>query len=234
MTIFNCALAGVSDPVLAQAACSVLTAVERGELVVIPTDTVYGIGTAPHLPTAVNRLLATKGRGKQMPPPILVPSVDSIHDFAEPSDIALELAQKAWPGALTLIVPAPALGWEIGNTHGTVAVRMPNHKVAQSILEITGPLAVTSANLTGKAPALSVGEAVAYFRRSVSVYVDAGPSPTNAIASTIVDTTGMGWKVLRQGALSPLDLEQMVKSIPWDVSMMGLLRDLREGNTRKR
>lgn len=215
MTVFNRARANVADPLVLQASAAVSAAVEKGELVVLPTDTVYGIGTTPLSPVAVSRLLAAKGRGRHMPPPVLVPDAQSMEEFAHPSEAALELAHKVWPGALTIIVPAPNLKWDLGDVNGTVAVRMPDHPITLAILDSTGPLAMTSANITGKEVALTAGEAIAYFGNVVSVYVDAGKASTHGVASTILDTTGSRWRVLRQGKLTVCAIDKIVPGLPW-------------------
>ena len=178
-------------------------AVQRGEVVVLPTDTVYGVGADAFDPGAVARVLAAKGRGRDMPPPVLVPHARTLDGLAtQVPDEARELIAAFWPGPLTLVCRAqPSLRWDLGDTGGTVALRMPLHRVALAVLELTGPLAVTSANRTGRPPATTCDEAVEQLGEAVSVYLDAGPSPAG-LASTIVDVTGAVPRVLRSGALS--------------------------------
>jgi tRNA threonylcarbamoyl adenosine modification protein (Sua5/YciO/YrdC/YwlC family) len=180
-------------------------AVQRGEVVVLPTDTVYGVGADAFDRRAVAAVLAAKGRGRDVPPPVLVPNPRTLDGLAtEVSDAARELVAAFWPGPLTLVCRAvPSLDWDLGDTNGTVALRMPLHRVALAVLELTGPMAVTSANRTGEPAATTVDEAISQLGDAVSVYLDGGPSPSG-IASTIVDVTGAVPRVLRAGPI-PLD-----------------------------
>ncbi|MET0297393.1 MAG: L-threonylcarbamoyladenylate synthase, partial [Microbacterium sp.] len=162
-------------------------AIARGELVVLPTDTVYGVAADAFDAAAVQRLLDAKGRGRQSPPPVLVSGVNTLRalvaDLPEPVE---RLVEEFWPGGLTIVLPAqPSLTWDLGETHGTVAVRMPANRFALELLEETGPLAVSSANLTGKSAAVLIHEAQDMLGDSVSVYLDGGPSATG-VSSTIV------------------------------------------------
>lgn len=189
-------------------------AVQRGEVVVLPTDTVYGVGADAFDPGAVARVLAAKGRGRDMPPPVLVPHARTLDGLAtQVPDEARELIAAFWPGPLTLVCRAqPSLRWDLGDTGGTVALRMPLHRVALALLELTGPLAVTSANRTGRPPATTCEDAVEQLGEAVSVYLDAGPSPAG-LASTIVDVTGAVPRVLRAGALSLDRLRDVVPAL---------------------
>jgi L-threonylcarbamoyladenylate synthase len=182
-------------------------AVQQGDLVVLPTDTVYGIGADAFDPAAVRALLAAKGRGREMPPPVLVSAATTLDAIAlAVPDYARALVEEFWPGPLTLVChQQPSLQWDLGDTRGTVAVRMPDHPVALELLERTGPLAVSSANLTGRPAAVDAGAAEEMLGDSVAVVVDAGEAPGKQ-ASTILDVTGTRARVLRRGALS---LEQL-------------------------
>ncbi|MEY4042651.1 MAG: hypothetical protein RL529_218 [Actinomycetota bacterium] len=164
----------------------------RNELVVLPTDTVYGIGCDAFSAKGVTALLAAKGRGPQSPPPVLIPNINTMQALAhEIPEVALRLAETFWPGALTLILRAqPSLSWDLGETKGTVALRMPDHKIALALLEEVGPMAVSSANLTGKPAATTCQQAEVYLGESVQVYLDGGNSPKGE-ASTILDLTGV-------------------------------------------
>lgn len=186
----------------------------RAGLIVLPTDTVYGIGADAFSAFAVNALLEAKGRGRQSPPPVLIPSLDTLRALADnPPAIAFKLADKFWPGALTLIVRAqPSLSWDLGETKGTVALRIPNNDVTLALLKEVGPLAVSSANLTGEAAALNADEAEKYFGTKVGVYLDGGASKSNK-PSTILDLTENGFvKVVRVGALSVASIKKLVGS----------------------
>lgn len=180
-----------------------VTAVLGGELVVLPTDTVYGMGADAFSPAAVTRLLAAKGRGREMPPPVLVGTVRAAEALVE--DLGMDgrqLIDEFWPGGLTIVCHAArTLSWDLGDTMGTVAIRMPEHPVALDLLRETGPMAVSSANTTGSAAATTAAEARDQLGESVSVYLDGGTS-TSAVASTIVDLTGPQPRLLRRGAIS--------------------------------
>lgn len=182
-------------------------AVQRGEVVVLPTDTVYGVGADAFDRKAVAAVLAAKGRGRAVPPPVLVPNARTLDGLTTGvSAPARELVAAFWPGPLTLVCQAaPSLDWDLGDTHGTVALRMPLHRVALAVLELTGPMAVTSANRTGEPPATTVDEAFEQLGEAVSVYLDGGPSPS-ALASTIVDVTAAVPRLLRAG---PVSLERL-------------------------
>lgn len=177
--------------------------VRNGGLLVLPTDTVYGIGALASDHEAVARTLRAKGRGRQMPPPVLLGSIDAIDEVAvDVPAVAYRLAREFWPGALTLILRArPDLGWDLGDTFGTIAVRMPDHPATVKLLENTGPLAVTSANTTGNPPAVQIDQAMSYFGENVDIYLDGGPSH-GGIASTILHLADGHPRVVRVGALS--------------------------------
>lgn len=182
---------------------AVSLAIQLGGLVVIPTDTVYGICADAFDGDAVKALLAAKGRGPEMPPPVLISSATTIDALArDVPDYARTLIEEFWPGPLTLVcTEQPSLTWDLGESRGTVAVRMPNHPIALEVLERTGPLAVSSANLHGEAAAATADEAERMLGEAVDVIVDAGRSP-GGDASTIVDVRGSTGRLLRLGALS--------------------------------
>lgn len=183
------------------------TSIGRGELIVLPTDTVYGVAADAFNPAAVQRLLDAKGRGRQQPPPVLVPGVETLEALAQVvPEKARALVDAFWPGGLTIILPSqPSLAWDLGDTDGTVALRMPDSEIALELLRETGPLAVSSANATGRPAATTVEAAQEMLGESVSVYLSTGEGST--VASTIVDATALtveGGKavVLREGAIS--------------------------------
>jgi tRNA threonylcarbamoyl adenosine modification protein (Sua5/YciO/YrdC/YwlC family) len=207
---YDCADPAVRDAALAAAG----QCVASGQLVVLPTDTVYGIGADAFDATAVADLLAAKGRGRDMPVPVLVGSWTTIQGLvAHVDERTQRLIEAFWPGGLTLVVEhAPSLNWDLGDARGTVAVRMPLHPVAIELLETTGPLAVSSANISGRPPALTAQEAREQLGDAVAVYLDGGPASTG-VASTIVDVTGEVPKVLRSGAVSLDELREVVAEI---------------------
>lgn len=186
--------------------------IARAGLIVLPTDTVYGIGCDAFSAFAVNSLLEAKGRGRQSPPPVLIPSLDTLRALtSNPPAVAFTLAEKFWPGALTLILQAqPSLNWDLGETRGTVALRMPNNELALALLKEVGPLAVSSANVTAQPAASNIDEAEKYFGSKVGVYLDGGPSPSSK-PSTILDLTEEGKvKVVRVGVLSIANIKKVL------------------------
>ncbi|MEV7519770.1 L-threonylcarbamoyladenylate synthase [Streptomyces sp. NPDC091371] len=190
------------------------SAVRRGELVVLPTDTLYGIGADAFSPEAVHDLLAAKGRGRGMPTPVLIGSPNTLHglvtDFSEQ---AWELVDAFWPGALTIVAKhQPSLAWDLGDTQGTVAVRMPLHPVAIELLTEVGPMAVSSANISGQPAPEDCDAAREMLGDSVSVYLDGGPTP-GIQPSSIVDVTGKVPVLLRAGALTAEQLREVVPDL---------------------
>lgn len=191
-------------------------ALGRGELVVLPTDTVYGIAADAFTPAAVQRLLDAKGRGRQSPPPVLIPNVGTLSALAaEATEPLRQLAEAFWPGALTVIVQAnPSLDWDLGDTGGTVALRIPGNQLTRELLQETGPLAVSSANKTGNPAANSAAEALEALGDSVAVYLDGGSAA--GTASTIIDATkleadGSGTvTVLRAGGISLEEIQNVL------------------------
>jgi len=189
-------------------------AVRRGELVVLPTDTVYGIGADAFTPHAVDALLAAKGRGRDMPVPVLVGSPRTLSGLASGlSDAGKALVEAFWPGALTIVCfHQTSLQWDLGDTRGTVAVRMPLHPVAIDLLNATGPMAVSSANKSGSPPATTGDEAYDQLGEQVSVYLDGGAC-ADSVPSTIVDVTGEQPRVLRAGAIPIEVLREVVPDL---------------------
>jgi tRNA threonylcarbamoyl adenosine modification protein (Sua5/YciO/YrdC/YwlC family) len=196
--MFDCADEEQRSAGIAAAVAAVL----KGELVVLPTDTVYGIGADAFRPGAVQALLDAKGRSRQMPPPVLVGSVRAANALVEDlGPYGQELIDEFWPGGLTLICRSSrSLKWDLGETKGTVAVRMPQDQVALDLLAQTGPMAVSSANLTGQPAATTAEGAREQLGESVAVYLDGGPCETD-VPSTIVDLTGDMPRLLRGGAV---------------------------------
>lgn len=196
--VLDCTDAATWDPSIDEAVATV----SAGGLVVLPTDTVYGIGADAFTPDAVAALLAAKGRGRQMPPPVLVADVRTLDGLCtDVPDAVRALVAELWPGGLTVICRSqPSLAWDLGETHGTVAVRMPDHPAALALLRRTGPLAVSSANRTGQPAATTAAEALEQLGDAVGVYLDGGDAP-GGVASTIVDATGPVLRAVREGAV---------------------------------
>jgi L-threonylcarbamoyladenylate synthase len=208
--LYDCRSAADRDRGIAAA----IEAVRNGELVVLPTDTVYGVGADAFTSYAVTALLNAKGRGRHMPPPVLVGSRHTLDGlvFMLPQ-AARDLADAFWPGALTIIVEhSPSLQWDLGDTGGTVGVRMPLHPVALEVLRETGPMAVSSANKTGQPAAVTAAEAQEQLGYAVRVYLEAGACP-DPVPSTIVDVTGEVPRVLRAGAIPLEKLRDVVPDI---------------------
>ena len=193
-------------------------ALRQGQLVVMPTDTVYGLAADAFTPSAVTALLELKGRGRDMPVPVLVGSWQTLDGLTlSVPDPARALVESFWPGPLTIVLhAASSLAWDLGDSRGTVAVRMPLHPVALDLLARTGPLAVSSANRTGSPPATDAGTAQVQLGDGVAVYLDGGPSG-DPVPSTIVDLTGLrsggAPRVLREGALSLEALQEVVPEV---------------------
>jgi L-threonylcarbamoyladenylate synthase len=207
---YDCADTQQRDEGLVAAAA----AVADGQLVVLPTDTVYGVGADAFNPAAVSALLAAKGRGRSMPPPVLVGSVRAAAALTESlGAFGQDLIDEFWPGPLTLVFrSSPTLLWDLGETMGTVAVRMPLDPVALDLLRRTGPMAVSSANRHSLPAATTADEALEQLGDAISVYLDGGPCADN-VPSTILDLTGTVPRMLRAGALSVEDIRKVVPVI---------------------
>lgn len=189
-------------------------AADQGDCVVLPTDTVYGIGADAFNPAAVQKLLEAKGRGREMPPPVLVPALSTVEGLATgiPS-YARRLMETFWPGGLTLIFRAqPSLAWDLGDNNGTVGLRMPDDEIALELLGRVGPMAVSSANRTGKPTATTITEAGFALGPAVEVYLDGGER-SGREPSTIVDCTTPDPVLLREGAISPEQLRQVLAGV---------------------
>jgi tRNA threonylcarbamoyl adenosine modification protein (Sua5/YciO/YrdC/YwlC family) len=197
--VFDCA-----DPEQrSRGIASAAAAVKNGGVVVLPTDTVYGIGADAFDSSAVAALLSAKGRGRDMPVGVLVGSWHTIDGLAlMVPQSTRDLIRAFWPGALSLVVrQAPSLQWDLGDARGTVMLRMPLHPVAIELLREVGPMAVSSANVSGRPSAVDAGEARSQLGDLVDVYLDAGPAAQQA-ASTILDLTGTEPRILRSGPVS--------------------------------
>jgi L-threonylcarbamoyladenylate synthase len=192
-------------------------AVKAGRLVVLPTDTVYGVGCDAFDASAVRLLLEAKARGRHMPVPVLVGSWNAIDGLVlGVSRQARQLIEAFWPGGLSLVVHhAPSLTWNLGETRGTVMLRMPLHPVAIELLREVGPMAVSSANRSGQPPATTMAQAMDQLGDDVDVYLDAGPT-ADSVPSTIVDLTSPDPRVLRPGAVPT---EQISEVLGFDVAV---------------
>lgn len=205
-TVYDCALPDSRIAGLAAAA----SAIRARQLVVLPTDTVYGLGCDAFSFSAVQGLLDAKGRGRDMPVPVLVGSWSTVDGLVlgVPAR-ARALIEAFWPGGLSLVLPhAPSLTWDLGDTRGTVMLRMPLHPVALELLREVGPMAVSSANRSGLPPAITVEQAREQLAERVSVYLDGGTA--GEAVSTIVDLTADDPVVLREGAVSTAQIGKVL------------------------
>lgn len=189
--------------------------VRSGRLIVMPTDTVYGVGADAFDKVAVAMVLAAKHRSRDMPPPVLVPNTRTVDGLATDVPMYAKILMRAfWPGALTIVLKAQgSLSWDLGKTNGTVALRMPDDALALEVLSEIGPMAVTSANLSGQPAATTASDAHQQLGGAVSVYLDGGPRVEQG-ASTIIDCTGPEPIVLREGSISTHALQQVLGDTP--------------------
>ena len=188
----------MSDPV-AEAA----TAARRGELIVFPTDTVYGLASRPDDPRATGRLFDAKRRPRDLTLPVLVGNAGQAREIARFDDRAARLAQALWPGALTLVLPRTpsSEAWDLGGDQASIGVRVPDHPLALAVLA-GGALATTSANRSGEQPATTCAELVAAFGGDVEVYL-CQDDPLEGAPSAVVSLLGERLEIVRPGALDP-------------------------------
>jgi L-threonylcarbamoyladenylate synthase len=184
-----------------------VAAVGRRELIVLPTDTVYGVGSRPDDPEATARIFAAKGRPRDLELPVLVPDVDAAASIAVLDERAARLVERFWPGPLTVVLERTdaSRGWDLGGDPTTVGVRVPRHPLALAVLERTGPLAVTSANRSGAPPATTCDQLTEVFGDAVAIYV-CEDRPLEGVASTVVDLAHGEARVLRAGAVAEAEI----------------------------
>ncbi len=189
-------------------------AIGRGALVLLPTDTVYGVAADAFTPAAVAGLLAAKNRGRAMPAPVLIGEASTLAGLVvQVPEVAHRLAQAFWPGGLTMVLQhAPSLAWDLGDAQGTVAIRLPDDEVARDLLRRTGPLAVSSANRSGRPAATTAAGAVEQLGTHAAVVLDGGPR-TSTVPSTIVDCTATTPRLLRVGAVPVERLRDVVPEL---------------------
>jgi L-threonylcarbamoyladenylate synthase len=209
-SVYDCSRQDEREAGLAAAA----GAIRSSRLVVFPTDTVYGIGCDAFDPVGVNALFEAKSRGRNMPLSVLVGSWSTIDGLVlSVPGRARDLIEAFWPGGLSIVLPhAPSLAWDLGDTKGTVSVRMPLHPVILELLRETGPIAQSSANRSGRPPATSVEQAREQMGDAVSVYLDGGPSG-DSVASTIIDLTSDAPRLLREGAVTADQLAEVLGTV---------------------
>lgn len=206
-TVYDCSRRDEREAGVAAAA----SMLRSSRLVVFPTDTVYGIGCDAFDAVGVRALFDAKGRGRNMPLSVLVGSWSTVDGLVlSVPQQARDLIQAFWPGGLSIVLPhAPSLAWDLGDTRGTVMIRMPLHPVVLELLREVGPIAQSSANISGRPPATTVDEAQEQLGSSVSVYLDGGPSG-EAVPSSIVDLTGDSPRMLREGAVTRAEVTEVL------------------------
>ncbi|MGH9179488.1 MAG: L-threonylcarbamoyladenylate synthase [Acidimicrobiales bacterium] len=189
------------DPVPEPAVGLAVKALGSGQVVAIPTDTVYGLGADPFTTGGADRLFLLKRRPREMDLPVLVADEEQALDLATAVPAtARALMERFWPGALTVVLPRrPDLQADLGADEATVGVRCPAHPVPLALCRAHGPIATTSANLHGEPAITTAAELEAVFGDSVAVVLDAGPC--EGAPSTVVDCTGAQPKLLREGRI---------------------------------
>jgi L-threonylcarbamoyladenylate synthase len=189
------------------------TSVGDEKLVVVPTDTTYGVACDAFSRSAVADQRRARGAGRSAPPAVMVPHVRTLPGIAAVNADVTALAEAFWPGALTLLcLSHGSLSWDLGDTGGTVAVRMPLHPVALELLDGVGPMAVTGANRVGEPAAVSAWQAQQQLGDAVAVYLDAGPSGTG-LPSTVLDCSNGTPRVLREGGVTLAELREVVPEV---------------------
>jgi L-threonylcarbamoyladenylate synthase len=184
-----------------------------GRLIVLPTDTVYGIGTRPDDAAATARLFRAKGRARDVPLPVLAPSTAAARVVSSFDDRAERLAARVWPGAVTFVLRRTARSerWDLGDDGSTIGIRVPAHPLSLAVLARSGPLAVTSANRSGEPTPGGCDELRRMFGDAVSVYLCA-EEELPAVPSTVVDLTAAEPRILRKGMLDAAELERMLSA----------------------
>jgi L-threonylcarbamoyladenylate synthase len=184
-----------------------VAAVGRGDLIVLPTDTVYGVGSRPDDPEATARIFAAKGRPRDLELPVLVPNVEAASRIAVVDERARRLVERFWPGPLTVVLERAdaSRAWDLGGDPTTLGVRMPRHRLALAVLEQTGPMAVTSANRSGAPPATTCDALAGTFGDAVAIYL-CEDRPLEGVASTVVDLAHGAPRVLRAGGVTEAEI----------------------------
>ncbi|MFH1031896.1 MAG: L-threonylcarbamoyladenylate synthase [Chloroflexota bacterium] len=191
-----------------------ISILKRGGLVAFPTDTVYGLGACATLPKAVEKVYKVKNRPKTMALPVLVANESQISKFAERvPPVAWLLIRRFMPGALTIVLPKSSLIPDIVTAGGTtVAIRIPAHPVPIALIEGLGtPVIGTSANLSGKPSPLTAEGVYAQLGDNVGLIIDGGRC-SGGKESTVVDVTGEAPIIMREGAISKKEIEEILRS----------------------
>jgi len=195
----------MSDPDAIKQAADVIQA---GGVAAFPTDTVYGIGVSAFNEKAIEKIYEVKGRSYLKAIPILVGDLESLKRITPPISPKFQrIIAKFWPGALTLVLPLlPDMPGNLSPA-ATIGLRLPDHDQVRDLLRVTGPLAATSANLSGKASALTAAEVLQQLEGRIDLILDGGSVPGGQ-ASTVLDCSGEKLKVLRKG---PIDMDSILR-----------------------
>jgi tRNA threonylcarbamoyl adenosine modification protein (Sua5/YciO/YrdC/YwlC family) len=201
--------ADTAPDLVADAVAQVVACVQDGGLAVIPTDTSYAVVADAFHSRALDKLRAAKEYQGNVSLPVAAASIDTIRGVADLSPLAADLARAFWPGALTILTRSQAsLSWKVASADSALAVRVPQHELAQSVLAGIGPTVLTGAQKAGQSAILELAQAQAALGDFVDVYLDAG-TLTNT-QSAVVDCTGEHIRLVRAGALSLADLRQVM------------------------
>jgi L-threonylcarbamoyladenylate synthase len=192
-----------------------VAALAAGRLVVMPTETVFGLAADPTAEGATALVFAAKRRPRELTIPVLVADIEQARSVAALDVRAEALALAHWPGPLTIVTRrrGASSSWDLGDERGSVGVRVPDHPVARALLHRTGPLAVTSANVSGASPAPDCGGVLDDLGDHVAVALCWGPAPRGR-SSTVVEVTGPDVRVLREGEISSEDIRAIAEGAP--------------------
>jgi tRNA threonylcarbamoyl adenosine modification protein (Sua5/YciO/YrdC/YwlC family) len=200
---------GTSAETIADAVARAVECVQSGGLAVIPTDTSYAVIADAFHAQALDKLRAAKEYLSNVPLPIAAASIETIRGVANLSPLASDLARAFWPGSLTILTRSQSsLSWDVAGSDIALAVRVPNHDVAQAVLAGIGPTVMTGAQKAGAPAVLEIAQALASLGDAVDVYLDDGPLTTSQ--SSVVDCTGEHIRLVRTGALTLADLRQVM------------------------
>lgn len=183
---------------------------QKGGLVAFPTDTVYGLGALAFDGDAVKSIYFAKDRPVEKAIPVLIGDNTDLEKVSNSiSDVVNKLVSRFWPGPLTVIVPKKPTLPEAVSASETVGVRVPDHQVARALLRSTGPMAVTSANISGQPSPSTAQDVFQQLNGRIELIIDGGKTP-GGVPSTLVDCTGRDFKIVREG---PISLEQILSAI---------------------
>jgi tRNA threonylcarbamoyl adenosine modification protein (Sua5/YciO/YrdC/YwlC family) len=189
-------------------------ALRRGEVIAIPTETVYGVAVLP-TDDGIERLIAAKHRSAEKGIQLLIDTLEQIEQVADAGPVARRLANAFWPGGLTIVLsrsPGAILPESIGGGRPTIGIRLPDHDVPRALARELGPLAASSANISGEPPATDASMVATYFGDEITLVLDDGPV-RGGTASTVVDCSdpAAAPQILREGAISAAQIAEAVE-----------------------